>query len=83
LLSDGVKYFKNLEKLVGMYGSNGFSVGSSLTWADISIFELVVSWGSQLPNFEKDFPLVHGVHQSVGNHDKLKTYIASRPVTKF
>jgi hypothetical protein len=66
-----------------MYGSNGFSVGSSLTWADLFIFEMVLSMGSQLPNFEKDYPLLHAVHQTVGNVDKIKAYVASRPVSKY
>jgi hypothetical protein len=83
LLTDGLRIFKNLEKLVCMYGSNGYSVGSSLTWSDFYLFEMVLSVGKNLPEFEKNFPLVHGVYQKVGDVDELKTYLADRPVTKI
>jgi hypothetical protein len=30
---------KNIEKLISMYGKNGFAVGDALTWADIALFK--------------------------------------------
>jgi hypothetical protein len=68
---------------VGWYGSNGYSVGSSLTWSDLYLYEMVVSIGSNIPDFGKHFPLIQAVYQTVGNTDKIKAYVASRPVHKI
>jgi hypothetical protein len=81
------KHLANLEKLIGLYGQNGFSVGDSLTWADIFIFEFVFASHVKDSETEADFsakyPKLNGVYELVRLHPKLATYFETRPVTAF
>lgn len=74
---------KNLEKLIGLYGKNGFSVGDSLTWADLMIFDVCSSMFEKVPTFMESFPVLTAVHKSVAANEKVAAYVASRPATPF
>ena len=49
MADQGAKGAANIEKLITMYGSNGYSVGDSLTWADLLIFEIASSLSFDKP----------------------------------
>ena len=71
-----------VEKLIKLYGSNGYSVGSSLTFADLYIYEVCKC--QALPNDPSGkildaFPLICGVIKTVEGNQKVKNYIDSRP----
>lgn len=55
----------NLEKLVQMYGSNGFSVGNSLTWADLVISEVVFSILNKHSNSLNNYWNLKQIYQNV------------------
>ena len=38
---DAPEHLTKIEKLIGLYGSKGFSVGSTLTWADLAIHDII------------------------------------------
>ena len=66
-----------------MYGKNGFCVGSSLTWADLFVFELTNNI-IELENsaFEK-FKEIQSVRKSVESNPRLAEYIKNRAKTGF
>ncbi len=75
--------FEKIEKLIKMYGKNGFSVGSSLTWADLFVFELtnnIIELESTA--FEK-FKEIQNVRKSVESTPRLAEYINNRAKTGF
>ena len=69
---------KHFEKLIGWYGSNGHSVGSHISWADIGIFRcnLILE---QLPNFKIEFPKTAAVIDKVAKNVRIQNYLKSRP----
>ena len=73
---------KNVEKLISMYGSNGYSVGDSLTWADIALFYMIEMTKIDKTNLEK-FPLSLQIVQNVENDSRIAAYRKSRPETAF
>ena len=73
------KHLANFEKLIQAYGKNGFSVGSSLTWADLSIFDFVTSQSYDTAKF----PALSKVLKTVQENPKISAYLKTRPVTKF
>lgn len=79
----GAKGAANIEKLISLYGSNGFSVGDSLTWADLFIFDLTTALLAKNPEFTSQFPLIAGVHATVSKNENVSNYVKSRPVTPF
>lgn len=72
-----------LEKLVCLYGSNGFAVGDSLTWADLYIYHMAFTFFSMLPEYKSMFPLVAAVDANVAKNEKIADYVSKRPVTDF
>ena len=75
--------FEKIEKLVKMYGRNGWSVGSSLTWADLFIYELSnnileVESGA----FDK-FLDITKIRKLVESTPKVSEYIRARAKTGF
>jgi hypothetical protein len=69
--------------LIKLYGSNGFSVGSALTWADLQIMEITLTIGGIDANFLNSYPGILAVKKSVEEHPKVAPYLKSRPVTPF
>ena len=79
----GAKGAANIEKLITLYGSNGFSVGQSLTWADLLIFEIASSLFAKHPEFAEKFPHIVGVQKTVSANNHVSEYVKNRPVTPF
>jgi glutathione S-transferase len=72
---------RNLEKLIGLYGSNGYAVGESLTWADLAIVDVVTSFFNRRQNFLSNFPLLSKVYEKSLENERVAQYLASRPGT--
>ncbi len=68
----------NVERLISLYGKNGYSVGDQLTWADIVFFFIVEMGKIEKSGIEK-FPHSLKVLENVENHPKIAAYIKSRP----
>jgi len=83
IADQGTKGATNIEKLISLYGSNGFAVGSSLTWADLIIYDLSSALFAKVPSFSAGFPLLTAIHDSVAKNERVAAYVAARPVTPF
>ena len=83
MADQGAKGSANIEKLISLYGSNGYSVSNSLTWADLLIFEIASSLFAKHPEFAEKFPLIAGVQKTVSENAKISEYVKNRPVTPF
>ncbi|CAF0719018.1 unnamed protein product [Brachionus calyciflorus] len=83
LVDQGAKGAKNVEKLIGLYGSNGYSVGDSLTWADLAVYDVASALLSKHPEFSDKFPVLAAVYKNVLANEKLANYVKNRPETPF
>ncbi len=81
MVDQGAKGAAGIEKLIKDYGSDGYSVGTSLTWADLMIFDIASNLLSKVPNFEVEYPGLLAVHDTVAKNPKIAEYILNRPVT--
>lgn len=79
----GAQGAANIEKLITLYGSNGYSVGNSLTWADLIIYDVTVPLFSKHPNFQANYPKIAQVHQTVSSNERIAEYVRNRPETPF
>jgi len=78
---DIIKTGESVEKLITLYGSNGFSVGDSLTWADLALFDLAPMTFSKVPELAEKFPKIAAVVETVTKNDLVAEYVKNRPVT--
>ena len=83
MADQGAKGAANIEKLIGLYGSNGYSVGQSLTWADLLIFEIASTLFAKHPDMQTKFPHIAGVQKTVSENNHVTEYVKNRPVTPF
>jgi prostaglandin-H2 D-isomerase / glutathione transferase len=83
LSKTGFEKTVELEKLVAAYGSNGYSVGNSLTWADLYIFHLVTTLLLQNPKILKACPLISDITSNVHSNERIKNWLSLRPETDF
>jgi prostaglandin-H2 D-isomerase / glutathione transferase len=75
--------FTQLEKLIGLYGQNGYSVGNSLTWADLFIHEVYTQLLKNNETFLSKYPVVEKVCAQVGSNQRIADYIKNRKQTPF
>ncbi len=80
-LEDAKSHLGNIEKLVGQYGSNGYAVGSSLTWADLELYEVSLILLGLNSTVLDGHSGILGVRKNVESHGILGNYIKNRPVT--
>lgn len=73
----GLNTAKQFEKLIGWYGSNGHSVGSNATWADIALYR-AYSFLKALPNFNTEFPKLNAVINKVAQNERIQNYLKTR-----
>ena len=76
-------HYSNLEKLIKLYGKNGYSVGDSLTWGDLAIQAYTDSHYRRDPSLKEKFPIVNKVVQLVESNPGVAEYLKNRPVTSF
>ena len=74
-------HFGRIEKLIGMYGSNGFAVGSSLSWADLFIYDVTNYVLKPEPSLAAPFPGLSASRKSVESHPKVGPYVTGRPAS--
>jgi len=80
---DAPKHLGNIEKLIGMYGSNGHSVGNSITWADLFIQDVTHTLHVKDAHVLDKFPHVAKVKQTVESHPKIAAWLKARPENTF
>ncbi|XP_025084352.1 probable glutathione S-transferase 5 [Pomacea canaliculata] len=80
---DLVKYFTMLENLLKENGSNGFFVGSKLTWADLFVFDHLERADKFKEDWGTSFPELKKLKSKVESIPAIKKYLSSRPVTAF
>ncbi|KAJ3012659.1 cytochrome c oxidase subunit 1 [Thoreauomyces humboldtii] len=77
---DMTKMIKALEKAVSSSGSNGYSVGSKITIADLGIY-VHIGWFSSgiLDGFPTDmytaYPKLQAIHDAVNTHPKVSEWV--------
>ncbi|KAH9508180.1 Glutathione S-transferase 1 [Bulinus truncatus] len=76
------KYLGFFEKLLKENGS-GYFVGSSLTLADLLVYDLVFNYQQRSAVNTEGYPLLQAFYKKVDNHDKIKAYVSKRPNTEF
>ena len=73
------KHVSNIEKLVGLYGQNGYAVGSSLTWADLCIYDLVSNLETNFKvSLNEKYPVLAAIKKTCEEHASLGPYLKSR-----
>ena len=80
---DSPLHLGRIEKLISLYGSNGFAVGGALTWADLYLYDVARAAVALESTALDKFPGVTGSQKSVEANEKLAAYLASRPETPF
>lgn len=83
LADKGTQGAKNVETLINLYGNNGYSVGDSLTWADLIIFDVCSPLFAKAPEFSANYPKIKAVHDSVKANANIAAYLKTRPITPF
>lgn len=83
LAEDAPTHLARLEKIIGMYGSNGFSVGSSLKWSDLAVLDITSLLVNLDSNVLSSYPNVLAVRKTVETNERVATYLKNRPETPF
>ena len=73
------KHVANVEKLFGLYGHNGYAVGSSITWADICVYDLVTNLETNFKvSLNEKYPVLAANKKICEEHASLGAYLKSR-----
>jgi glutathione S-transferase len=80
---DALNHLGKLEKIITLYGSEGFSVGSSLTWADLHLWDVTSILVGTQANILDAFPRVKAVRKSVEANEGVAKWLKARPETQF
>ena len=83
LAEEAPKHLALLEKLCGLYGSSGHTVGNSVTWADIGLFNFTAMLHEKDAHLLDKFPHVAKVKKTVEEHPKIAAWLQKRPQTAF
>lgn len=67
-----------LERLVTLYGNNGFSVGNSLTWSDLFIYEVCSQLLKNNQTILCKYPTVQKVCAQVDTNPRIVEYVKNR-----
>lgn len=69
------------ERLASMYGTKGYSVGDSLKWSDLSIYDSlsVLFFIDMDPKLLEAYPRVLEIFKTVDGNPRIKDYVAKRP----
>jgi glutathione S-transferase len=83
LSDEAAAHFEKIEKLIKLWGSNGYSVGSSLKWSDLAIWNFTSELKAIDANILAKYPGIVGVNKSVDSNSKVSEYVKNRPATPF
>lgn len=75
------QHLDRVEKVLGLFkGEGDFSVGASLTWADLAVFDATSNLSdSQLTQYER----IRRVRKSVEENQRISGYLKYRPTSPF
>lgn len=78
-------YLDRFESLVKLYGSKGYSVGDSLKWSDLCIYDTisVLFFIDMDAKLLERYPRVRDVFKTVEDNPIIKEYVKTRPETSF
>ena len=71
--------FTHIEKMIKMYGKNGYSAGDSLTWSDLFLYEITSGVIDLDATFTTKYPEINKVRGSVEKNFKVMEYFRNRP----
>lgn len=78
------QHLKRLETIISLYGTSGHSVGSSLKWSDLAIFDVIQKVEAVDASLINDsHPNIKAVKKTVESHEKIAEYLKKRPETPF
>jgi glutathione S-transferase len=80
---DVKKHFANIEKLIGLYGSNGYSSSNKLLWSDIFLMDVVQQITKGDLSSLEGFPNLKKVVAIVEGHPNISAYLAKRKESQF
>nr|AYN44530.1 glutathione S-transferase S12 [Brachionus plicatilis] len=83
LTEDALVNLERIEKLVNLYGSEGFSVGNSLKWSDLHLYDVTSIILTLSEDILNKFPKILAVRRTVESNEKLAAYLKARPETPF
>ena len=75
---DVKKHFANIEKLISLYGSNGYSSSNKLLWSDVFIMDVVQQITKGDMSSLEEFPRLKKVVSLVESHPKISAYLKKR-----
>lgn len=81
--NDAKKGLANIEKLISLYGRNGFSVGDSLLWSDLCIYDVTSQIFDCEPAFLNDYKAIQQVRSNVEANTNMGEYLKSRKAAPF
>nr|QVK45620.1 glutathione S transferase [Brachionus paranguensis] len=76
-------HLERIEKLVCLYGSEGFSVGSSLKWSDLHVYDITSSMLKINPCILDKYPKIQAIRKTVESNEKVAAYLKDRHETEF
>ena len=79
---DAPIHFAKIEKLIGMYGANGYAVGNGLTWADLFLLHVSSTLGPASVLLAK-YPRVQASVKHAEANKNVVAYLKRRPPPHF
>merc|ERR1711936_1362778 len=79
---ESVRFFGYFEKMLSESGT-GFFVGSQMTLADIAVYTIHSGMLKKYMGTLEGAPQVAALVEKVGNDEKIKAWVSSRPETPF
>lgn len=83
LAEDALAHLERIEKLLNLYGKDGFSVGNSLKWSDLHLYDVTSIILSLNKDILNNFPRIQAVRKTVVSNEKISAYLKARPETPF
>nr|QUF59417.1 glutathione S-transferase GSTS12/13-2 [Brachionus angularis] len=83
LAEDAVDHLGKIEKTLNLFGTEGYSVGSSFTWADLFVFDITSLVHGLDQNALNNYPRILSVRNTVQANERVAKYLQQRPSTPF
>nr|AYN44552.1 glutathione S-transferase S12 [Brachionus koreanus] len=83
LSEDALVHLERIETILGLYGNEGFSVGNSLKWSDLHLFDVTSIILTLKADILDKFPKIKAIRKTVESNEKVAAYLKSRPETSF
>ncbi|CAF0940900.1 unnamed protein product, partial [Brachionus calyciflorus] len=83
LAEDAISHLEKIEKIVTLYGTEGYSVGSSLKWSDLHLFDVTSNLLALNVNILDKYPRIKAVRRTVESNEKINAYLKTRPETRY